>query len=299
MRLKLPPLKSLNSLIVCARTLNFTKTASELNLTQGAVSKQIANLEDYLGVKLFERGNRSLTLTQKGKIYADKIEKSLSKIEIDSKELNKLKTSKNKEVLNINALPSVSSVWLTPLLQNFERRFPQYKVVVKIGDGEVNFEKLGCDLAIRVATHKNKASWKNFKSSQIMGEKLACVCSQQFRKNNKVKEAHDLLKHNLLGHTYRPQTWHKYLKHFGLKKPHVEHSTSFEHFFMLIEAVKSGMGIGLIPKFLIEKELKNKELELILEDDFESNYSYFILQRKQKNTPKKIVDFVDWIKEIS
>jgi len=298
MTLKLPPLKPLKCFVVCAKSRNFTKAATQLNLTQGAISKQIALLEDYLGLKLFERSNRDLKITDKAIIYLKKIEDALTKIEQASQEIISSKTAKKqKEILRINILPSISSAWLVPMLHDFERKFPYYDVVVKTGDGDIDFDKANCDLAIRVSKQKTKASWKKYEALKIMGEKLLCVCAPKFK--NKIKNPSDLLQHNLLGHTYRPQMWKEYLTVLGIKKIRVNHSNSFEHFFMLIEAVKNGMGIGLVPEFLIKKDLKNKELVVAITDNFKSNYGYFLLYKKQKNTPQKIIDFAGWIKELT
>lgn len=300
MPLKLPPLKTLNTFVACSKNLNFSKTALQLNLTQGAVSKQIALLEDFLGLQLFKRkNNQSLELTKEAKVYAKKIGNILGNIEAATTEIIVTKKSEQKETLHINCLPSMSSTWLVPLLKDFEDKFPHYNVVVKIGDGPVDFKKAGCDLAIRVAKQKNNIDWKKFKSTKIMDEKLLCVCSAQFKKKNKIKQPSDLLQHNLLGHTYRPRMWQKYLDFLGLRKPNINHSNSFEHFFMLIEAAKNGMGVGLVPEFLVKKELKNNQLTLAVRDEFKSRYGYFLLQQKQKNTPQKISDFTNWISEVA
>lgn len=294
--MKLPPLKSLKVFVTCAKTKNFSKAASVLNLTQGAVSKQIALLEDHLGLKLFERNFQSLDLTEAAKIYLKKIETALLNIEAATAEIISSKNQKKeKEILHINVLPSMSSVWLVPKLKDFKKKFPQYDVLMKIGDGDIDFKQAGCDLAIRVSSQKNNPKWKKFNTTKIMGEELLCVCSPQYKKIHKLKEARDLLKCNLLGHTYREKMWQKYLDHFGLKKQKIHHSQTFEHLFMLSEAAKNGMGVGLVPKFLIEKELKNKELVEAIKSDYKSAHTYYVLSLKQKNTPKKITDFTNWI----
>ena len=297
--MKLPPLKSLRVFVTCAKTKNFSKAAAILNLTQGAVSKQIALLEDHLGLKLFARNFQSLDLTDAAKIYLKKIEKALLTIESATSEISSSKNKKKaKEILHINVMPSMSGVWLVPLLKDFKKKFPQYDVLMKIGDGEIDFKKEGCDLAIRVSLQKNNPAWKKFVATKIMGEELLCVCSPKYKKDHKIKEAKDLLKCNLLGHTYRTQMWQKYLTHFGLKNLKLRHGNNFEHLFMLSEAAKNGMGVGLVPKFLIEKELKNKELVEAINSDFKSTYTYYALHLKQKNVAQKITDFANWISQV-
>lgn len=295
--MKLPPLKSLKVFVVCAKTKNFSKAAGILNLTQGAVSKQIALLEDHLKLKLFERNFQSLDLTKPAEIFLKKIEAALLSIEAATSEIISSKNKKPpKEILHINVMPSMSAVWLVPKLKDFKKKFPQYDVMMKIGDGDIDFKKAGCDLAIRVSEQKNNPKWKKFVATKLMGEELLCVCSPKYKKTHKLKEARDLLKCSLLGHTYRPKMWQKYLAHFGLKNSQTNHSSNFEHLFMLSEAAKNGMGIGLIPKFLIEKELKNKELIEAISGNFKSSYTYYTLHLRQKNTPQKITDFVSWLK---
>jgi len=297
--MKLPPLKSLRVFIVCAKTKNFSKAAAILNLTQGAISKQIALLEDHLGFKVFERNFQSLDLTKAAQIYVKKVEAALLNIEEATAEIIASKNKKQpKEILHINVMPSMSHVWLVPRLQDFKKKFPQYDVLVKIGDGDIDFKKVGCDLAIRVTPQKNNPKWKKFVATKIMGEELLCVCSPKFKKAHKINQADDLLDCNLLGHTYRPQMWQKYLGHFKLKNLKIRHSHIFEHLFMLSEAAKNGMGVGLVPKFLIEKELKNKELVKAVSDDFKSPYTYYLLRLNQKNVPQKITDFTNWMKSI-
>ncbi len=302
--MKLPPLKSLKVFVVCAETKNFSKAAAILNLTQGAVSKQIALLEDHLGLKLFARNFQSLDLTDAAKIYLEKIKSALLNIEAATTEILESKTrKKTKEVIHINVMPSMSGVWLVPLLSDFKKRFPQYDVLMKIGDGDIDFKKEGCDLAIRVSSQKysaqNNPKWQKFIATKLMGEELLCVCSPKYKKEQKIKEAKDLLRCNLLGHTYREQMWQKYLQHFGFKKIAIDHGQVFEHLFMLSEAAKNSMGVGLVPKFLIEKELKSKELVEAIKSDFKSSYTYYALHLKQKNVAQKITDFTNWLSEVS
>ncbi|MBU6140513.1 MAG: LysR family transcriptional regulator [Proteobacteria bacterium] len=297
--MKLPPLKSLKVFVTCAKTKNFSKAAQILNLTQGAVSKQIALLESHIGFKIFERNFQSLDLTKSAEIFFKKIETALLKIELATAELIATKNvNKSKEILHINVMPSMSHVWLVPRLKDFKKKFPQYDVLLKIGDGEINFKKSGCDLAIRVSSQKNNPKWKKFLVTKIMGEELLCVCSPKFKKDHKIKEARDLLKCSLLGHTYRAQMWQKYFSHCGLKNFKIDHSHNFEHLFMLSEAAKNGMGVGLVPRFLIEKELRNKDLVEAIKSDFKSNYVYYVLNLKTKNTPQKIADFKSWLGSI-
>ena len=295
---KLPPLNSLRAFVAAAKYESFTKAASELGVTQGAVSKQIQILEDYLGVTLFERKHQSLLLTKVAKSYLTSVEISLNNIEQATFKITKKKGVK--EEININTLPSLSNQWLLPKLEQFKEKYP-YKINIAVGNDDVDFNKTNTDIAIRIS---KKNGWKNFCVEKLLEERLICVCSPKLKTKNQIKNAADLINQKLLLHGCRPLTWRDYLKSLevkslGVKKFDLKHDGSFQHFFMLIKAAKDGLGIALIPDFLIKNELENGSLVKIFVDGFKSGYNYYLINPKQKSYLQKIVDFKSWVKEIS
>jgi len=288
---KLPPLNSLRAFASAAMHESFTVAASELNVTQGAVSKQIAILENYLGLNLFERKHQSLSLTKAGRGYLESIDAALDIVEQATR---KLVRRSDKETINISILPSLSNQWLMPRLEDFKSRYPHYKINIRIGDSHVGFDKRDdTDFSIRIA---RKNSWPNFCVEKLIEEKMICVCSPNLKIKHPIKSAADLLNQNLLLHTSRPD-WKNYLKTHGVKKAEINHDGGFQHFFMLIKAAKDALGIALIPDFLIKNELENGSLKKVFAADFRSGYSYYIINQKQKSHLQKIEDFKDWMKK--
>lgn len=290
MAAKLPPLNSLRAFASAAKHQSFTKAALELNVTQGAVSKQIAILEDYLGVNLFERKHQSLLLTKSAKNYLEAIDAALKIVE---QATSKLAKKSDKEVLNISILPSLSAQWLMPRLKDFKTLHPYYKINIQIGDSHVGFDKrVDTDFSIRIA---RKNSWPNFCVKKLLEERLICVYSPKLKIKPSLKSAADLLKYNLLLHTSRPDTWKNYLKSCGVKKTDINFDEGFQHFFMLIKAAEDGLGIALIPDFLIKNELETGSLVKAFSTNFKSGYAYYLINPKQRTHLQKIIDFKNWL----
>ena len=287
---KLPPLNSLPVFVAAAKHQSFTNAATQLHVTQGAVSKQIALLEDYLGISLFERNHQSLQLTKLGKEFLKNISPALTEIE---KSAQKLTKKSDKEIIRINILPSLSNQWLVPRLSSFKALFPEYKVDIETGNDDIDFNAVETDIAIRIS---KKSRWKNLNAEKLFEEKLLCVCSPKLRKKFPLKQAKDLLKYNLLLHSSRPNAWIDYLKSQKVKTTALHHDISFERFFMIIKAAKDGLGFALLPEFLIKKELENGELKIALKPEFRSGYNYYLIHPKQKSHLQKITDFKIWLK---
>jgi LysR family transcriptional regulator, glycine cleavage system transcriptional activator len=288
----LPPLGTIKAFEASARHASFTKAADELFVTQGAISKQIKLLEEYLGVALFERRHQHLLLTKEGQLYMKSVCPALESIADATRQLRS--RLGEPESLHINILPSLSSRWLIPLLDGFKKKYPAIDVIVTIGDGAIDFNTTNADIAIRVAkTH----IWKPQHAEIFMGEELIPVCSPQLKsQTTPLENPKDLLHYSLLQHTTRPDMWADYVSALGYKDVKGKHGLGFEHFFMLIQAAEEGLGIALIPKFLIEKELASGRLVLAFNANFQSPYNYYLVYPKQKAKLLKIKNFKKWIR---
>ncbi len=286
---KLPPLNSIKAFSAAAKHQSFTKAAVELNVTQGAVSRQIAVLEDYLGINLFERKHQSLLLTKPAKQYLKSIDAALQIIEKSSA---KLANKSEKEVINISVLPSLSNQWLISKIKEFKAQNPEYKINIFIGDSHLDFDKRdNIDFSIRIA---KKNSWKNFVVKLLIKEELICIASPKFIESP-LQNVKELLNHDLLLHNNRTNLWQDFFKHHKIQKPEIDFSDGYQHFFMLINAAKNGLGIALVPKFLVINELQNGQLKQVINEEFKSGYSYYLISQKQQSHMVKIRDFTNWI----
>lgn len=283
---KLPPLNSLKAFEVSARHKSFTKAASELAVTQGAVSKQVKILEDYLGLKLFERKYQHIILTENAEHYLSSIQDALKIIEDATDQFTIF--PRNEEILHLNILPSLSNRWLIPMLNDFKKNHLKITINIQAGDGLVDFEASEIDIAIRAGKSK---VWKGVYAEKIMGEDLVPVYAPKL---GSVK-LENIQKYNLLQHTTRPEMWNEYLAAMGFNSNKIEHKLAFEHFFMLIDAAIGGQGVALIPRFLIENELLNGSLLSVLDDSYNSPYSYYFICKKDALLLDKNRAFKSWL----
>ncbi len=289
MTAKLPPLNALKAFVATAKHQSFTKAAAELGVTQGAISKQIATLEDYLQLNLFERNQQQIKLNNTTKKYYNSINKAFKIIEQSSTRLIK---KPNKEIININILPSLSNQWLLPRLKNFKTANPHYQINLSTGSS-TDLSTIDSDITIRIA---KKNMWRNYHVNMLIREHMLCVCSPEFLQKCRIKNISDLLNYTLLHHTNRPNSWVEYFKFHNITKlDKLQKSDGFERIFMIIKAAKEGEGIALIPDFLITKELEKGQLIPIFNNHYKSGYNYYLIYSRTKSYLQKIGDFKEWI----
>ena len=146
MNQKLPPLSTLKAFQVAAATLSFTETATRLFVTQAAISHQIKSLESFLGKKLFERGNRSLKLSEAGRQYLPFVEKMF---DILAQGTENLMQSDTLPILTVSVMPSFATRWLVPRLGLFIKAYPDIEFRLAPSRALTNFYRDNVDIAIR------------------------------------------------------------------------------------------------------------------------------------------------------
>ncbi len=285
----LPPLNSLRAFEAAARLMSFTLASKELFVTHGAISKQIKILEEYVGIPLFIRQHRSLSLTDEGEVYFASVQSALQTINSASADL--MIQPLQAQTLAINVLPSLTISWLIPRMEQFKSRFPHLYVDLSIGDFDVDFSSAKYDIAVRSATTAPKGA----NVIKLMDEDLCLVCSPEMSLQLSSLEAINQM--TLLKHTTRPDLWNVWAEDVGIKLT-TENKFGVEHFYMLSQAAASGMGVALIPRFFIEDELTSGKLVIPFDAKFTSPYSYYLLTPKSSNLSFKVQSFIDWLLEI-
>lgn len=268
---KLPSTKNLQCFIEVAKQQSFTKASAKLFLTQSAISKNIQQLEQDLEVQLFKRNLNQISLTKKGKIYYNKVSKILE----DLRQLStNLKSQETTQEISINIAPSLSNYFIN-LLKDFKEQCPNYQINLAN-----NTDNKNCD--VEIAAFKNKAP----NSKLLFDENLLLIGN----KNCKINKLPQITKHNFLIHASRPGSLKDFLNrnncHLNLNKM----PDKFEHFYMIVNAIKENLGIGLVPDFLVKDDIKNKLLTNICNISFKSGYGYYLVQ-KSPESQKFIEEF--------
>jgi DNA-binding transcriptional LysR family regulator len=290
MRRKIPSTVALTAFESAARHQSFTKAAEELSVTQSAVCRQIAVLEDLLGVELFRRSRRGVTLTESGSEYARSVRARLDEMERDTLEL--MANGPQGRTLEIGVVPTFATNWLLPRLGEFRRAHPHIIVNLTVRTRPFLFE----DTALDAAIYAGEASWPGTQGHFLMRENLIAVASPALIGPRRVLEAGELARLPLLQQSTRPYAWRHWFESQGLQVENDMGGPRLELFSMLAKAATHGLGVSLIPKFLVENELETGLLVQVVNYDYLSDRSYYLIYPERKGGDREAVwAFRDWI----
>lgn len=286
---KLPSLNAIRSFEAAARHLSFTRASKELRVTQGAVSRMVAALEDETGVKLFHRNGRQLELTSSGKAYYTQIGEALDRID---RATRSIQDDDYGRILSIATLPTFAFRWLVPRLAGFEKMHPDIATDLTTANSFQHFNFNSVDVAICYGA----GYWRGCESTLLMAEEVGVFCSPTLlRSQAALHEPLDLLLHRRLQHTTRPAAWSTFLGEHGVENDTNSDGPGFEHFFMLLEAAAAGMGLALIPLFLAQDDVSQGRLVQVIPQTMLSPDSYYLVHAKSHGAFRKVKLFRDWL----
>jgi len=258
-----------------------TIAAQKLFVTQSAVSKQIYNLEESLGLCLFERKNKTLNLSTQGILLFNCCHKMFADLD-DC--LSQLKTQDNQnERLILSCEPTLAIKWLIPRLIKFKKLGHPFEIVLLTSGGKVNFEQHNIDIAIR----RNDFYWGEHIFSEKIADEYICIVQNQQHSQNQ----------DLLISTSRPH-FKKHLKQFKAtrtildSRPHIE----LEHFYLCLEGCLAGLGSTIISMYMIEKELESQLLKTLI-SPFKDSSAYYLLSQQCIFDDAKKVIFLQWLQD--
>lgn len=289
-----PPLNALRVFEVAARKLSFSRAAEELCVTQGAVSKQIQALEQYLEQPLFERTPAGLVLTEAGRQYLPEISNALEQIQSATARLQHQSTADKTLLLNLT--PSFSTLWLIPRLAELATACPDLRLNMVSGDGAFRFQNSDADAAIRCLP----LSLSHEHSNLLIEEVLVPVVHPALLEQQPIETPVDLLKHPLLMHNTRPQLWRQFLREVipaGEPAMPLRVRHSFEHFYMSLEAAHQQLGIALIPAFMAADHLRNSELVTPLGLRYQSGYGFYFLVPPYRPRSEQVKQLRAWLQQ--
>ncbi|WP_420995814.1 transcriptional regulator GcvA [Cupriavidus sp. 30B13] len=286
---QLPSLAALRTFEAAARHLSFTKAASELNLTQSAVSRQIRVMEDYLGVLLFERVKQRLELTEAGRSYVGEISVALEKMQAAT--VNLMANKGRGGILGLGTPPAFSVKWLIPRLEAFSNAHPQILINLATHNKPFDFEAEGLDAAVYFGNN----DWPGVLSDPLIGEEVVLACSPAYlRAQPPLARPADLARHVLLQQTRRPKWWKDWLDAKGVDI-NAWVGPRFDHFYMIMQAAVAGLGVALLPRLLISEDIAAGRLVIPFESPYRSADSYCLVYPAARRTDPKFEVFRAWL----
>lgn len=285
-----PSLRSLLTFASAARHGSFRRAAAELSLTQSAVSKQIRQLEDAVGVPLFERIRQRVVLTDIGKRYFKDVSRILDELQEATHRI--ISSSQDGGEITISSLPAFSVRWLIPRLGEFLELHPGLQVNFTTHLVPFFF-RAEFDLAIHYGSPDVAGATAQF----LMHENLILVASPSYLEQHPVSDFVDLDNVTLLQRSTRPDEWVEWSEHHEVELEHPRRGPRFDHFAMLAQAVISGFGVALMPEFLIEDEIADGRLTVVLDAKFRSKDGYYLIIPERNLNLPRVKQFQDWILE--
>lgn len=288
-RAMIPDMSVLQAFECAARHGNFTLAATELNLTQSAVSRQIRTLEDQLGVTLFERIRQRVVLSANGHSLLTEVRQLLEKTE--AMVLRAMASSDGKKVLSVATLPTFGSRWLMRRLPEFLDLHPGTVVDVASRSEPFDFEVDRFDIAI----HYGQPTWAHASCTYLCSETIVPVASPALLERFPVQLPSDLAKAPLLHLATRPRLWSDWFLGNEHEALGAFHGSRFDQFNMIIEAVVAAIGFALLPRYLIEGELKSGDLMIVMDRPITTDNSYYIVTPEGMKGSTIAGEFQNWL----
>ena len=294
MRRKIPSPGALVAFESAARHESFTKAAQDLSLTQSAICRQIAGLEDFLGVNLFRRTKRGVKLTEAGITYSRQVAIRLDAVEHDT--LAIMAQQGQGATLELAVVPTFATKWLLPRLAQFVREHAGITVNLATRTRPFLFAETKFDAAI----YFGDAGWPGTEAHYLMRENPVPVCSPRLIASLHAGRAGLTPEHiaqlPLLQQSTRPYSWRHWFESLGLRVANDMSGPRYELFSMLGQAAMHDMGVALIPPMMIEEELASGRLVIAHDHAYLSEKAYYLIFPESKAEAPGLREFRDWLK---
>ena len=287
----LPSITALQCFEAVTRHLSFTRAAEELNLTQSAVSKQVAQLEELLQHLLFRRVRRRLQLTPAGDLYLVEVRKILTQVEMSTHTLRSY--GGETEVLRVSTPSTFGARWLVPRLKGWRLRYPHIHLDLCNEQQADDLLQGRSDLAF----YFGQGARPGTECLKLFGEELVAVCAPSSLPRTPMTDPTQLTDLVLLQNASRPQAWHEWFEHQGFCTDHSYHGPRFDTFYMCIRAAQEGCGVALLPRFLVEEELADGKLVIAWQHLMPSHDAYYLAYPEHSAGVPKVKAFVSWMME--
>ena len=283
----LPSLSLLQAFEAAARLQSITGAAQELSLTQSAVSRQIRALEEQLGTCLFHREKQTIRLTLGGASYAREVREALQKI---SQASMNLRANPHGGTLSLAILPTFGTRWLAPRLPGFLAENPGITINLVTRLTQFDFRNEAVDAAI----HFGRTDWPGADCVHLMGEDVVPACAPALLERYRFGTAADLRTAPLLHLTSRPDAWERYFLRHDVDAQNV-HGMLFDQFATAAQAAAAGLGVALLPTFLIDDEIAAGRLVRALDAPMRSEEAYYLCWPRDQDSYEPLQVFCKWL----
>jgi LysR family glycine cleavage system transcriptional activator len=283
---RLPNLAALRAFEAAARHGNFSRAAQEIHVTHGAISHQVRALEEELGVALFARHGKRITVTSDGERFAAVLRKALGEIAAAAEAL---KPDTRHKRLTVTALPSFAARWLSPRLGRFIEQYPDLEVILQSSGALTDFVREAVDVGVRFG----KGNYPGLAVEKIMDDHYYPVASPRFNRGRLPCTPQELARSSLLRCDMEP--WTPWFRAAGLDAPEPVRGLVFQDSSMLVRAAAEGHGIALARHAIALTEIASGELVRLCEISVKCPESYYLVCPRESLQKPQVQAFRSWL----
>ncbi|MDR2324458.1 MAG: LysR family transcriptional regulator [Acidovorax sp.] len=284
----LPSMTALQCFEAVARRMSFTLAAHDLCLTQGAVSKQIAQLEALLHQQLFHRSPQGLLLTPAGKMYLADVRQILNQVDISARYV--MGYGKAEETLSVAVQPTFGACWLIPRLGHFMRANPDIQVVTRSDTRPFDLVQARIDISL----FYGNGSLPGADCHRLFDAPVIAVCSPQYLAQA-LEQLELMQEHTLIQCSSRPEIWRDWFAHQGWEPMDCYQGPRFDTFTMCLTAALEGLGIAAMPAMFAQTALQQGLLVQPWPHVQPSEGAYFVACASDCAEVPKVKTFVQWV----
>jgi LysR family transcriptional regulator, glycine cleavage system transcriptional activator len=286
--MRLPAFKSLKTFQVAARTLSFKMAADELFLTASAVSHQIKALEREVGVRLFERGVRSLRLSDAGTLYLAHVDEMFGRLESVTQQLRE---RFGRGILRLHAPSFFAHELLLPRLADFSQSRPDTDIRIDTAAGPGSLHSPEADLSIVVGS----GPWEDVCVHPLFEQRFIAACAPALLAQGDISSMRDLAYHTLLVLEERRDVWQRWAAEQGFDSLRPARLVRLDDMAAVVRAAEQGVGIGLIPAHLSAQRFASGSLVRLFDTEFATHEQYVLLHRREDESRPGVRELTQWI----
>ena len=282
-----PPLRNLRAFCAAARYRSFKAAADELFLTPSAVSHQMKELEEALGVRLFERKTRALELTTVGHTLLEEVEPLLEALD---RSLAQIARRSGRQTLHVLLPPFFASELFIPRLASFCAAHPQIDIQIDTRDPRPSSHPPTADVSILLADSEPQG----LRSSRLFTVSLTAACSKE-HVPTVARLGGEVFKHlALIVHKARPFAWTSWAEEVGLQTPEPKNVIELDTMFAVVRAAERGIGVALVPSVLCDSWFRSGALVRIFSVELATSDTYFLVSRSKDADKPGVRALTNW-----
>lgn len=292
MPIRSPSLVELHAFLAVARTGSFRKAADELCVTQAAVSRAVARLEQELGVDVLARSGAGVQLTPAGRELRRRVEKPVAALEDAAQHLRR---RSDRMRLRLSVVTSLGNLWLMPRLERFHAQHPEVALEFRPYRRDDDFLRDDVDLWIALK-QKPRQQWpRQVAAEYLVGRDVVAVCSPAVAR--RIRHARELLAQPLLYHSMYPDNWQLWAGAVGARLPEGWQGSGFDLVINLIEAARSGMGVAVVQQCMVEADLASGRLLMPVPGAASTGRGYYLCRRRALGAHPAVELFSAWVEQ--